>query len=265
MPRDTNAQDHVGRGGLSPRNRKFLAAFILVAPVLVLGWWIFDGSTTWPRTLRCRRVITVYTPEGPRSGSNVVELKTYFLGGVTRALGHAVRGEGRGEATVVDLGPRGLLFATVASEEALLSGRVGFYAGCEAPFPRAKFPGKFVQGGSSDDEYRDYLDELNRQKPKGDLPFNGLPMLARFGDPSDPTSVERVDPSDLAASFGAGVKFDRMSIEITDDPVTTGIEAVLPWLARGESERLIPRPPDVGSGLPLANKLTDIDFRRLPQ
>ena len=112
--------------------------------------------------------------------------------------------------------------------------------------------------------HRDYLDELNKQKPKGDLPFNGLPMLVRFRDPSDPASVERVDPSDLAASFGAGVKFERMSIEITDAPVTTGIEAVLPWLARGESQRLIPPPPGIGS-LPPVNQLTNDDFRKLPQ
>jgi hypothetical protein len=246
--------------------RRFLAAFILIiAPVLFMGWWILDGSTTWPRTLRCRRVLVVATPEGQRSGSNVVELKIHFPGGMTRALGYAVRAEGRGEATVADLGPRGLLFATVASEKALASGGVEFDDGCEAPFPREKFPGKFVQGGSADDQYVDYLDELNRQKPRGDVPLNYLPMLVRFRDLRDPTSVERVDPSNLAASFGPGVKLDRMSIEITDAAVTSGIEAVLPWLARGESQRLIPPPPGVLSGLPPVNKLTNSDFRRLPQ
>ena len=246
---------------MSKGTRRFMAAFILfIAPALFMGWWILDGSTTWPRTLRCRRIITVDTPEGPRSGSNVVESKIHFLGGMTRALGYAVRGEGRGEATVVDLGPRGLLFATVASEKVLASGGVEFDAGCEAPFPR----GRFVQGGSADAQYVDYLDELNRQKPKGDVPLNYLPMLVRFRDPNDPASVERIDPSDLAASFGPGVKFNRMSIEITDASVTKGIETALPWLAGREPQRLIPPPPGVLSGLPPVNKLTGMDFRRLP-
>ena len=251
---------------MSKGTRRFMAAFILfIAPVLFMGWWILDGSTTWPRTLRCRRIITVDTPEGPRSGSNVVESKVHFLGGMVRALGHAVRGEGRGEATVVDLGPRGLLFATLASENDLASsGVASFYGGCEAPFPRGKFPGKFVQGGSANDEYIDYLDALNRQKPKGDVPFKYLPMLARFRNPNDPTSVERVDPVDLAASFGAGVKFDRMSIEITDASVTKGIETALPWLSGREPERLRPPPPGPLSGTPLVSLLTDKDFRRLP-
>jgi hypothetical protein len=265
IPRDTNAQDNVGRSEMPPITRRFLVAFILIiAPVLYMGWWILDGSTTWPRTLHCRRVLVVDTPEGQRSGSNVVELKIHFPGGMTRALGYAVRGEGQGEATVVDLGPRGLLFATVASEKALASGGVEFYAGCEAPFPRGKFPGKFVQGGSADDQYVDYLDELNRQKPRGDMPLNYLPMLVRFRDLHDPTSVERADPSDLAASFGPGVKLDRMSVEITDASVTKGIETALPWLAGREPQRLNPPPLGVLSGLPPVNKLTGIDFRRLP-
>jgi hypothetical protein len=236
-----------------------------LAVIMAMGWWIFDGSTTWPRTLHCRRILTVDTPEGQRSGSNVVELKIHFPGGMTRALGYAVRAKGRGEATVVDLGSRGLLFATVASEASLASGGVEFYAGCEAPFPREQFPGKFVQGGSADDQYVDYLDELNRKKPRGDVPLKHLPMMVRFRDLNDPTSVERVDPSDLAASFGVGVKFVGMTIEITDASVTKGIESVLPWLTSRDPQRLRPPSPGTLSGAPLVNKLTDNDFRKLPE
>jgi hypothetical protein len=54
---------------------------LLVGAVLVLGWWVVDGSTTWPRTIRCRRTLTVDTPEGKRSGSSVVEDTIYFPGG----------------------------------------------------------------------------------------------------------------------------------------------------------------------------------------
>jgi hypothetical protein len=242
------------------------ALALLVGAILFVGWYIFDGSTTLPRTLRCRQTLTVDTPEGQRSGSSVVETKIHFPGGLTRAQGYAVIGRGQGEATIVDLGARGPLFATFASEKSLASGGAGsFNAACEAPFPREKFPGKFRQGGSANDEYTAYLDELNRQKPKGDVPFKYLPMLVRFRDPRDPASVERVDPSDLAASFGAGVKLDRMSIEITDAPITKGIETVLPWLATRESQRLIPPPPGVLSGLPPVYKLADYDFRRLPE
>ncbi|OAF01137.1 hypothetical protein AYJ54_29000 [Bradyrhizobium centrolobii] len=47
-----------------------------------------------------------------------------------------------------------------------------------------------------------YLDEVKRLKPTGELPLEDFPVLVRFRDPNDPTSVELVDPSNLAASFG---------------------------------------------------------------
>jgi hypothetical protein len=69
-----------------------------------------------------------------------------------------------------------------------------------------------------------------------------LPLLVRFRDISDPKTVEKVDPANLAASFGAGVKLTRATIEtvpsgywpfnlfgIGGSPVTRGIEARLPW------------------------------------
>jgi hypothetical protein len=57
------------------------------------------------------------------------------------------------------------------------------------------------------------------------------PLLVTFGDINDPASVRRVDPADLAASFGAGYRLDTITMTITDEPVTEGkVEAVLGWL-----------------------------------
>jgi hypothetical protein len=239
-----------------------LTVFVLVVgTVLVLAWW----GTTSPRTLHCRRTVIVDTPEGKRSGSSVVEVKTYFPGGLTRAQGYAVISRDQGEATAVDLGGRGLLFATIASEERLTNALAhGTSFGCYDPFPREKFSGRSSAGASANDEYAAYHDELNKQKPKGEVPFKYLPILVRFRDLHNPASVERVDPSDLAASFGSGVKFDRISIEITDAPVTKRIEEVLPWLASHDSQRLSSRPL-AHTGNPAVELLTYDDFRRLPQ
>jgi hypothetical protein len=55
-------------------------------------------------------------------------------------------------------------------------------------------------------------------------------MLVTFGDEADPTSVAEVDPDDLAATFGEGVRLKRITVELTDDPVTSGIEARLAWM-----------------------------------
>jgi hypothetical protein len=93
--------------------------------------------------------------------------------------------------------------------------------------------------------------------------FDGYPMLVTFGDLADPTSVARVDPDDLAASFGAGVRLKRITVELTDDPVTTGIEERLGWLSEYPEPRLDPEYR--GSTNPsLSQSLWHGDFRRKP-
>jgi hypothetical protein len=55
--------------------------------------------------------------------------------------------------------------------------------------------------------------------------------LVTFGNISDPTSVQQVDPDDLAATFGAGYALRAVTLEITGEPVTIGVvEGVLGWL-----------------------------------
>lgn len=56
------------------------------------------------------------------------------------------------------------------------------------------------------------------------------PLLVTFTDINDPTTVKQVDSANLAATFGPGVLLKRITLEITDEPVTEGkIESVLGW------------------------------------
>lgn len=58
------------------------------------------------------------------------------------------------------------------------------------------------------------------------------PPLVTFTDLADPKTVRRVDPSDLAATFGSGYTLKAITLEITDDKVTEGnVGRILPWLA----------------------------------
>ena len=240
---------------------------IVAAAILALGWLIFDGSTTWPRTIHYRLTLVVDTPEGERSGSSVVQIKTRFPGGLTRAQGWGITTAVLGEATMVDLGPRGLLFALLVSEKELASGGTGLYS---LPFSSDDYPGKYPNNDGSNAQAASFFDELNRIKPKAEMLLNDLPMLVRFRDPKDQTSIERVDPSDLSASFGSGVKLKRATVEITDDPVTKTIGARLPWLAKDMyAPRLLTTPPNWGlrplSETPLVYLLTYDNFRSLYQ
>ena len=71
--------------------------------------------------------------------------------------------------------------------------------------------------------------------PAGHLDeHSAYPMLVTFGDLSDPTSIEKVDPDDLAATFGEGVSLKRITLQLTGDAVTSGIEERLTWFPKNQ-------------------------------
>ena len=43
-------------------------------------------------------------------------------------------------------------------------------------------------------------------------------------------TMRQVDPDNLSASFGKGYSMKGLTVQITDDPVTRGIERTLPWV-----------------------------------
>jgi hypothetical protein len=56
--------------------------------------------------------------------------------------------------------------------------------------------------------------------------------LASF-DLNDPSNARVVRPDEFEAVFGPGVRFKRVWIEMTDEPVTRGIEKKFPWWNAG--------------------------------
>jgi hypothetical protein len=241
-----------------------LVAFVLLVALFLglCGWWMFNGGAPSPRTYGYRLTLYVETPEGERIGSNVVQVKTRFYVGLQRALNSYSSVAVRGEATVVDLGSRGLLFIAFRGDTTRGGNDwLPYLQMVEFLFPRQKF-----RGTSSSDDYPAYLDELMRRKPKADLPLKELPMLVRFRDTNDPATVERVDPDNLDASFGPGVTLRRTTLEITDDPVSNGIVKQLPWLEKGYPEtRLVSATGRPVSEVPPEQLLTHMDFRQVQQ
>jgi hypothetical protein len=89
------------------------------------------------------------------------------------------------------------------------------------------------------------------------------PMLITFADEGNPVSVARADASNLATALGPGVRLQRITVKVTDDDVTTGIDERLRWLPQQQGAlQKIPlseRPP-IGTPLPLSAHLTERDF-----
>lgn len=186
---------------------------LLLALALAVAWNFTYPHGAW----RYRMTLHVETPEGAKTGSGVIEVQvrdgpTYNPEGAQSVWIH-------GDAVTVDLGSRGSLFA-------LLKGDTGFEDYNKqiifTVFPRPGGP-----GGETTKEGVAYYQSL---QAKATLPVSDLPWLVRFKDINDPMSVERVDPADLSASFGPGVRLIKAEIEMTKDPVTRGIQTKLPWL-----------------------------------
>lgn len=197
------------------------------AALLLTGCGIIK---TYP-SFRYRLTVEVETPEGLKTGSSVIEVR---WGAVDSTLGGA-SAESRGEAAAVDL-PGGRTLFALLSGESRSADWADYAMFSVMPLPE-KGPGQ-----KDSDALGIGIDRIIANKTLMVLPrmiaapitaaqarVSAYPMLVRFGDIKDPKSVTLVDPDDLEKSFGPGVTLRRITVQITDDPVTTGIEKRLGW------------------------------------
>ena len=149
------------------------------------------------------------------TGSSVVKVRVKESEPLTKQLGYPLQFGAKGEAAYVELPDRRYLFA-------LLGG------GPPDSGPETNALNIFKEQLPKDNPER--LVVLSKSHLKTEIPHSHLPLLVTFMDLTDPTTVKVVDPDNLAATFGEGVSLKRLTLEITDEPVTEGkIEQVLGW------------------------------------
>lgn len=173
---------------------------------------------------RYKMTVSVETPEGIVTGSAVRQMGNDTAGSALPEVGNPA--DVRGEAVVVDLGQRGVLFALISHQSDL-----EFYNA----FPVPGMP--IGNGGSSPEGIRYYASlpvgskgTLNSEYPPG------YPKLVMFKDINDPKSVTEVQiwerndrglfglkEDRMQELFGPGIKLKDITLEITDEPVTSGI------------------------------------------
>ena len=175
---------------------------------------------------RYRLTVEVETPEGLKTGSSVIEVKQRLVRAGSSPANMAVERRVRGEAVAVDLPGGRTLFALLRSDNNV---------------DWASYVMQTLAPHSESETFAQQLDNMlllegeivlpRTFPPVGHLEErSAYPMLVTFGDLDDPTSVEEVDPDDLAATFGEDVSLKRITVQVTDDPVTSGIERRLGWL-----------------------------------
>lgn len=179
----------------------FLIPMTIVA-IVVTVFVVRYPSYTW----RQKSIVTVEIPGGETSESTVVQVHASL--GPFPLSGTEVEYHLRGEATVVEVRPGQYLFVLLSESQNEWAARIW-----EKELPPHR---------------RDWLARIGRLKGARTVPPKLYPLLVTFGDVADPTSVRRVDPADLAASFGPGIRLKSITLEITDEPVTEGrVEKVL--------------------------------------
>lgn len=229
-----------------------VAAFAAHGSLGLLGCSFVDDTPDY----RYRLKLYVHTPEGPRTGSSVLAVRTSFSRPGSSPAGTMIDLRVTGEAPVVDLGARGVLFALLRQLGNYEWPGMVMYM-LVPPRPREPFIEQFQRMLSLKGEIT-----LPRQwPPAGHLPArSAYPLLVTLGDMMNPKSAAEVDPDDLAATFGAGVSLNKITVELTEDEITTGIQERLPWLPDYYDRKLDGK--GIHDGLNFANHLNSTDFQR---
>ena len=205
---------------------------LVVAAVLVaLGWVFFSqGRYSWHQRL----TVAVETPTGEVSGSSVSAVSWRKHGSWWSVLGWSY--DVTGEALVVEVTPGRYLLAlmrgTVTTE----------YMGSVAPASIAGREGRVLNL----ELFSELLSEVNYSSSRaaGVIPVAEVwyPMLVTFDDITKPETVRVVDPENLAAVFGQGVRLKAVTLEITEEAVTEGrVEGVFGWMQNYPEAHIIPK------------------------
>jgi hypothetical protein len=204
--------------------------------------------------------LSVETPEGVKSAYNVVEITHGTV--VIVANGGTVT-HARGEALYLDLGPGRRPLVALITHTYNASNPLGWAEVTPFNVLQKAYGEKHTDYG---DNY-EYLAKMVQYRGAKEIAPPDLPDLVTFADVNDPKSVMAVDANDLAATLGPGVKWKSITLEVTDEPLTSGIEKRLGWLTGLKNDRthgdlLLDGQPYGHSGGDLANSLSWTNFIR---
>ncbi|MCA9179966.1 MAG: hypothetical protein KDA51_00895 [Planctomycetales bacterium] len=217
-----------------PRFSVSLLAVLSVMPVT--GCNVFEESWEWNQKL----TVEVLVDGRVVSGSAV----SFVHWDEPNALGNYGT-DYRGEATVVDLGERGMLFALIGEGTKYIARDT-------------------LRNELGERLYEKLFPKIEQFRGTREVPRDNYPLLVKFDNIKDPATIKRVDPENLAASFGPDVLLNRITLTITDEPATEGtLEKLLPWWSAFYNRQLDGnRYRSANSKHEFANSLNLLNFAR---
>lgn len=193
--------------------RQWSCPGILVAVVVVLL-----GACSGPDTeYRYKLTVEVETPEGVRSGFAVRQVNWAAGRKLTQEADTSSMSH-KGEAVIVDL-PNGQTLFALMSPDGQETPMLAFGSARQTPATEGEL--KVLTPPES---------------PEATYGNSGYPRLVRFRDISDPKTVEKIDPADLAKSFGTGYRLTLITAQVVDEPVTVRVTNKLPWIREYQKE-----------------------------
>jgi hypothetical protein len=207
--------------------------FFVVCAIIVGGLYAAYLVILPTAYLRYRLTLDVDVDRVTHTGSGVVEIAYQPLPDwlVNIGGGSHFGGEMRGCAITVDLGERGLLFV-VNSRPFLEDPKTHLLALPKLaslvmlPFVAYRLPQDYDPSSGLA-----AVRELQAKHGSVEVPPDGLPMVVRFRNINDGDTIEELDPRDLTAAYGPGVRLARARFEFTTDPVSSMPKTWPKWLA----------------------------------
>lgn len=165
---------------------------------------------------RYRLQISLSVEEKVYTGSSVIEVN-WSCGPKVAGLAQCASSLG-GQAAVIDLGPRGVVVATLYTGDIVSpvpDGAVDATWLCAKDF-----------GNQSTNEDLPKLPELEGRRP---LSPDNFPRLVWFSNPADPNTARKVTIGNVADVIHPTARVTQAFVEITRDPIVVDIAKRLPW------------------------------------
>lgn len=211
---------------------------LLIAAGLWSRWHVY----------RYRIAVEVDTPAGVRTGSAVREIRWSRLP-TLGSESQSINVKQTGEAVAMDLPTGKTLFVLVGEANGTIQAGLFSIVG-----GKGAMGALLKEADSTRQVYTFPSREILRRH------HVAYPRFVTFNDPADPLSVVEVDPANPTATLGPGYSIKRVTIQMTDEPVSRGIRKRLPWLGSYPEPSLNPRHGPEDWSLPAT--LTHGDFSR---
>jgi hypothetical protein len=173
---------------------------------------------------RYKLTLSVNTPDGVKTGFNVVEVDYWAVSFPAQGEPHKIHGQG----LYLDLGP---------GRRPLIALLTHIYRRSDSPLNMPwlgddpiRIVARLCLNVTAIYSWIDVASKFDQCRSNSSIMPADLPDIVTFADVNDPGSIMLVDPNDLSATFGAGITWNSMTIQATDESLTKDIDQRLPWV-----------------------------------